>query len=82
MKQYSFSATFMTLGIVFCTCLILSNLLAAKIFMLGSFALPAAVCFISVFLSIVILPEPDRIPRAAGCFVPLMIYPMCAHSGL
>lgn len=43
MKQYSFSATFMVLGTVFCTCLILSNLLAAKIFMLGPFALPAAV---------------------------------------
>lgn len=48
MKQYSFSATFMTLGIVFCTCLILSNLLAAKIFMLGSFALPAAVIIFPV----------------------------------
>ena len=33
----------MLLGIVFCTCLIISNLLAAKIFMLGSLALPAAV---------------------------------------
>ena len=38
----------MTLGIVFCTCLILSNLLAAKIFMLGSFALPAAVIIFPV----------------------------------
>ena len=26
MKQHSFSATFMLLGIVFCTCLIISNL--------------------------------------------------------
>lgn len=33
----------MLLGIVFCTCLIVSNLLAAKIFMLGTLALPAAV---------------------------------------
>ena len=38
----------MTLGIVFCACLILSNLLAAKIFMLGSFALPAAVIIFPV----------------------------------
>ena len=29
----------MLLGIVFCTCLIVSNLLAAKIFMLGTLAL-------------------------------------------
>ena len=48
MKQHSFSATFLLLGIVFCTCLILSNLLAAKIFMLGSLALPAAVIIFPV----------------------------------
>lgn len=38
----------MLLGIVFCTCLIISNLLAAKIFMLGSLALPAAVIIFPV----------------------------------
>lgn len=38
----------MLLGIVFCTCLIVSNLLAAKIFMLGSLALPAAVIIFPV----------------------------------
>ena len=43
MKQHSFSAAFLLLGIVFCTCLILSNFLAAKIFMVGPFALPTAV---------------------------------------
>lgn len=48
MKKYSFSATFMLLGILFCTCLIISNLLAAKIFMLGSLSLPAAVIIFPV----------------------------------
>lgn len=43
MKQHSFSAAFLLLGIVFCTCLILSNFLAAKIFIVGPLALPAAV---------------------------------------
>ncbi len=38
----------MLLGIVFCTCLIISNLLAAKIFMLGTLALPAAVIIFPV----------------------------------
>ncbi len=38
----------MLLGIVFCTCLIVSNLLAAKIFMLGTLALPAAVIIFPV----------------------------------
>ena len=38
----------MLLGIVFCTCLIISNLLAAKIFMLGSLALPEAVIIFPV----------------------------------
>jgi len=38
----------MLLGILFCTSLILSNLLAVKIFMLGSLALPAAVIIFPV----------------------------------
>jgi hypothetical protein len=43
MKTHSFSAAFLLLAILFCTCLILSNLLASKIFMVAGFALPAAV---------------------------------------
>ena len=38
----------MLLGILFCTCLIISNLLAAKIFMMGSLPLPAAVIIFPV----------------------------------
>ncbi|MBP3730281.1 MAG: queuosine precursor transporter [Mailhella sp.] len=43
MQHRSFSPVFLFLCVLFCTCLVLSNLLASKIFMLGSFALPAAV---------------------------------------
>ncbi|MCQ2444603.1 MAG: queuosine precursor transporter [Mailhella sp.] len=43
MKNTVFSPAFMVLGLLFCVCLILSNLLAAKLLQVGPFVLPAAV---------------------------------------
>ncbi|WP_446424975.1 queuosine precursor transporter [Mailhella sp.] len=48
MKNTSVSAAFMLLGILFCTCLIVSNLMAAKIFVAGGFTLSAAVLLFPV----------------------------------
>ncbi len=43
MQHRTFSPVFLFLCVLFCTCLILSNLLASKIFLLFGLALPAAV---------------------------------------
>jgi len=43
MRNITFSPVFVFVCALFCTCLVLSNLLAAKIFQIGSFFLPAAV---------------------------------------
>lgn len=43
MKQRTVSVTFMLLGIAFCVCLILANLLATKQFMFGSLNLTAGI---------------------------------------
>ena len=48
MKNSSVSAAFMLLGILFCTCLIVSNLMAAKIFVVGEITLSAAVLLFPV----------------------------------
>ncbi len=48
MKNTSVSAAFMLLGILFCTCLIVSNLMAAKIFVVGDITLSAAVLLFPV----------------------------------
>ncbi|MBO6001865.1 MAG: queuosine precursor transporter [Mailhella sp.] len=48
MQNRSFSPVFLFLCVLFCTCLILSNLLASKIFMFGGVALPAAVLIFPV----------------------------------
>ncbi|WP_298067852.1 queuosine precursor transporter [uncultured Mailhella sp.] len=43
MKNFAVSPVFMLLGLLFCTCLMLSNLMAVKLFQFGPIALPAAV---------------------------------------
>ncbi len=43
MRNHSYSPVFVFVCALFCTCIVISNLLAAKIFQLGSFFLPAAV---------------------------------------
>lgn len=43
MKNFAVSPMFMLLGLLFCTCLMLSNLMAVKLFQFGPIALPAAV---------------------------------------
>jgi len=48
MKNTSVSAAFMMLGILFCTCLVVSNLMAAKIFVVGDITLSAAVLLFPV----------------------------------
>ncbi|MBR3881417.1 MAG: queuosine precursor transporter [Mailhella sp.] len=48
MKNNSISPAFMLLGILFCTCLIVSNLMAAKIFVVGDITLSAAVLLFPV----------------------------------
>ena len=48
MKNTSVSAAFMMLGILFCTCLVVSNLMAAKIFVVGEITLSAAVLLFPV----------------------------------
>lgn len=48
MKTTALSPAFMLLGVLFCTCLMLSNLMAVKLFQFGSLALPAALLIFPV----------------------------------
>ena len=48
MKNFAVSPVFMLLGLLFCTCLMLSNLMAVKLFQFGPIALPAAVIIFPV----------------------------------
>ena len=48
MKNTTVSAAYMMLGILFCTCLVVSNLMAAKIFVVADITLSAAVLLFPV----------------------------------